>query len=144
MPVSRNSHLLDIARQIVQFETEFSRSRDLEIAKQIARLENEYARIANDDRRFVADAVVEHGDEHDIPPDRRAQTYAQRILAALARSSLPITAQAIAAAIEPPNALPTIRAILSKLVDGGSVERVSTGVYRAAEVGHRRGVADDD
>ena len=136
--------LLEIARRIVHLEEEFAGSRSLDTAKQIARLEADYARLAGDDRPFAADAVVEKGTAADIPTDGRALTYAQRIESALVRSSIPITAQDIAASIGEPGALPTVRAILSKLVAAGHIDRVSTGLYRAGEAGHRRGASDDD
>jgi hypothetical protein len=130
-----------IARRIVQLEGELAQTRSLEVAKEIARLENEYARLAHDDRPVVAEAIVEQGDADDAG-DVPSDTYAERIRSVLIKSSVPLTAPAIAAAIGPPNSLPTVRAILSKLV-GGGIERISTGLY-AARVGHRSGAADDD
>jgi hypothetical protein len=130
---------------MVQLEAEFARTRSLATAKEIARLEAEFARLSGKAGPFAADAVVERGDEADLPADGlEHQTYAARIEQALARSSVPITAQAICAAIGEPSALATVRAILSKLVTSERVERVSTGLYKLAHAGHRDGAADDD
>jgi hypothetical protein len=139
---NQEAYLLDIARRIVGLETEFTASHSLETAKQIARLEAEYARVKGDKRPFSPDAVIEKGLSSDLPSDGGA-TYWQRIEAALNRSSTPMTAQDICAAIGEPAPLPTVRAILSKMI-GNGVERVSTGLYRSAQGAQRQGAADDD
>jgi hypothetical protein len=129
----------------VALEAEFQRTHSLETAKEIARLEAEYARIVREDHSVSeSDAAEQSEDAAEVLDDDDAETYAERIIAVLARSSVPLTAQDICVAIGPPNALPTVRAVLSKLFPG-RVERVATGLYRlVAGGGHRHGATDDD
>lgn len=127
------------------------------LAKQIVHLENELAFLRAEFARLAGEQDSEGGYVDDatafstadvaterlaLRPLARTSTLPDRVLSALDLSGASLTAQDIAAQVGAP--LDSVRSALSKLVNGGSVARVSPGLYRSTAGGHRRAAGEDD
>ena len=124
----------------------------LQIAREMVRLENELAVLRAEFDRLTQDgpslpvdrgAQLSHA-ELTPRPLARTSAFPQRIQSVLDLSSKPLTAHDIASLLQEPGSVDTIRAVLSKLLARGGVERVAVGLYRSTIGGHRSAAGDDD
>lgn len=139
-PVPRDPQVghAHIADRLIQIAGEIARlESDLELRRsafhRLLAGDGEWSSVPNEVVRAVPPA---------LKPLARASSLPLRVQSVLDVSPRALTAHDVAAQISEP--VDSVRAALSKLVSRGTVERVTVGVYRSIQAGHRTAAGDDD
>ncbi len=132
----KTARLLQLARYIVQLENELALRRA------------EFARLTHEPEQMVLPLDAPGDGTPDAvasgPFLARTTGLPVRVQSVLDLSPKPLTAGDIALQLGQPESIDTIRAVLSKLLARGTVERPGVGLYRSARGGHKSAAGEDD